>query len=96
MQWQAVGELAVTVQDAVDAVRITVSDTGPGISPRHLEKIFEPFFTAKDKGTGLGLAIVFNIVKKHGGEITASNKNGGAVFEITLPKEIQEKKTDAV
>ena len=91
-----VGELAVRLQDDADAVRITVSDTGPGISPKHLEKIFEPFFTTKDKGTGLGLAIVFNIVKKHGGEIKAGNRNGGAVFEITLPKETREKKADAV
>ncbi len=90
------GDLAVMIQDAADAVKITVSDTGPGISPQHLEKIFEPFFTTKDKGTGLGLAIVFNIVKKHGGEIKAGNKNGGAVFEITLPKKIQETEINAV
>jgi two-component system NtrC family sensor kinase len=90
------GELAVTIQDAADAVRITVSDTGPGISPKHMEKIFEPFFTTKEKGTGLGLAIVFNIVKKHGGEIKAGNRNGGAILEITLPKKIQEIKVDAL
>jgi two-component system, NtrC family, sensor kinase len=90
------GELAVTMQDAADTVRITVSDTGPGISQQHMDKIFEPFFTTKEKGTGLGLAIVFNIVKKHGGEIKAGNKNGGAVLEITLPKKTREIKADAV
>ena len=90
------GELAVKVEEDAEAVRVTVSDTGPGISHDHIEKIFEPFYTTKDKGTGLGLAIVFNIVRKHGGEIKARHKNGGAVFEITLPKEIQDTKIDAV
>jgi signal transduction histidine kinase len=52
-----------------------------------LEKIFEPFYTTKDKGTGLGLAIVFNIIKKHRGEIAAASEEGkGTVFTITLPK----------
>jgi two-component system, NtrC family, sensor kinase len=93
---EGAGELAVTVQETADTVRIAISDTGPGISPKHIEKIFEPFFTTKEKGTGLGLAIVFNIVKKHGGEIKAGNKNGGAMLEITLQKKIQEIKIDAV
>ncbi|MGA2191880.1 MAG: ATP-binding protein [Nitrospirota bacterium] len=79
------GELAVRVSDESGAVRITVSDTGPGIPPERVEKIFEPFYTTKDRGTGLGLAIVFNIVGRHGGDIRARNKDGGgAVFEITL------------
>ena len=80
------GELAVKVEEDAQAVRVTVSDTGPGISHDHIEKIFEPFYTTKDKGTGLGLAIVFNIVRKHGGEIKALGRDEGAAFEITLPK----------
>jgi signal transduction histidine kinase len=80
------GELAVKVEEDAQAVRVTVSDTGPGISHDHIEKVFEPFYTTKDKGTGLGLAIVFNIVRKHGGEIKALGRDEGAAFEITLPK----------
>ncbi|MDA8105214.1 MAG: HAMP domain-containing sensor histidine kinase, partial [Nitrospiraceae bacterium] len=67
-----------------------VSDTGKGMSAETLEKIFEPFYTTKDKGTGLGLAIVFNIVQKHNGKIEAESESGkGAIFRITLPKQMQ-------
>ncbi len=67
---------------------IQIRDTGPGIKPEHLGRIFDPFFTLKDvgKGTGLGLSVVFGIVKKHGGSITAeSPPGGGAMFSIRLP-----------
>jgi len=70
------------------SVRLTVSDTGPGIPEDTLNRIFEPFFTTKEegKGTGLGLAMAYGIVKSHGGTIRASNAaDGGAVFEILLP-----------
>lgn len=81
------GEVTVRVKKDKDAVRITVSDTGAGISLDDMEKVFDPFFTTKEKGTGLGLAIVFNIIKKHGGEITvASEKGRGTDFTITLPE----------
>jgi PAS domain S-box-containing protein len=68
--------------------RISVSDTGPGISRDIQEKIFEPYFTTKDqgKGTGMGLAVVYGIVKKHGGEIRISSEPGrGAAFSVFLP-----------
>jgi signal transduction histidine kinase len=53
-----------------------------------LEKIFEPFYTTKDKGTGLGLAIVFNIINKHGGHIGIESEEGeGTTFTIVLPSE---------
>jgi len=81
------GDLKVSLESKGKDVQIKVSDSGPGIPPDLLERIFEPFFTSKDKGTGLGLAIVFNIVKKHNGDIRAENEaNGGTIFIMTLPK----------
>jgi signal transduction histidine kinase len=65
--------------------RLGVKDTGPGIPPAVLDKIFNPFFTTKESGTGLGLAIVHRIVEAHDGTITAVNgPSGGAVFEIRI------------
>jgi len=67
------------------SVRIWVADTGPGINPEVLNKIFNPFFTTKDTGTGLGLAIVHRIIECHGGLILATNnEQGGATFTILL------------
>ena len=64
----------------------TLDDTGPGISPENLPKIFEPFFSTKPagQGTGLGLAIVRKIMQIHGGSIALSNwKEGGARATLT-------------
>lgn len=67
-------------------VRVTVEDTGPGISPEHLDRIFEPYFTTKEDGTGLGLALAYRIVTEHRGTIRAENPPGaGARFVIDLP-----------
>jgi signal transduction histidine kinase len=64
---------------------LVVQDTGAGIEPALLERIFNPFFTTKETGTGLGLAIVHRIVEAHDGTITASNADGGgARFEIRI------------
>ncbi|MCC6345752.1 MAG: GHKL domain-containing protein [Nitrospirales bacterium] len=80
------GELKVVSERGGDHVMIKVSDTGRGMPSDAEEKIFEPFFTTKDRGTGLGLAIVFNIIRKHGGDISAESAEGrGTTFTITLP-----------
>ncbi|MHB8159079.1 MAG: sensor histidine kinase [Thermoleophilia bacterium] len=81
------GQLTVRIEPEAEAVKIFVSDTGLGISEEDREKVFDPFFTRKDKGTGLGLAIVMNIIRKHGGDISLVSEEGmGTVFEITLPR----------
>ena len=67
-------------------VEITVSDEGIGISKENLQRIFEPYFTTKDKGNGLGLATAYGIIKKHGGFINVTSVVGvGTTFVIYLP-----------
>jgi signal transduction histidine kinase/HAMP domain-containing protein len=70
-----------------DRVQIKVTDTGPGIAPDILPKIFDPFVTTKGAtGTGLGLSISYGIIREHGGAITAESRPGqGATFMIELP-----------
>jgi len=66
-------------------VRITTSDTGPGINPQNAKKIFTPFYSTKTDGMGLGLAISRTIVENHGGTLThETNTEGGATFIFTL------------
>lgn len=64
---------------------VSVSDTGPGISPEHLPKLFEPFYTTKPAGTGLGLAISYGIVQAHGGWIRVTSTSGSTTFTVSLP-----------
>jgi two-component system, NtrC family, sensor kinase len=80
--------LTVRTRRAGDVLRIEVEDTGPGIPPNLLERIFNPFFTTKPtgSGTGLGLSISLGIVREHEGRIWAENAaQGGARFVIELP-----------
>ena len=69
-------------------VRVEVSDTGHGIAPENLHRIYDPFFTTKGakKGTGLGLSVTYGIIQEHGGSIEVSNRRGGgATFRVELP-----------
>jgi len=67
-------------------VVVTVSDSGPGIAPELLHKVFEPFITTKARGSGLGLAISAGIVRTHGGRLRAANRpDGGAMFTAEFP-----------
>ena len=66
-------------------VKITIKDHGIGISNEHIAKIFDPYFTTKEKRTGLGLATTFSIIQKHGGHITVNSELGiGTIFNIYL------------
>jgi two-component system NtrC family sensor kinase len=68
--------------------RVEVSDSGHGIAPENLHRIYDPFFTTKGakKGTGLGLSVTYGIIQEHGGSIEVSNRRGGgATFRVELP-----------
>ena len=87
---QSGGLLVVYTQQflAEGRVLLSVVDTGGGISPEILPKIFEPFFTNKKTGTGLGLSITTEIIHQHGGEIQVeNNEQGGATFKVWFPVE---------
>ena len=67
-------------------VLLSVKDTGPGIDPQILPKIFDPFITSKHTGTGLGLTITHDIIEQHHGRIEAENDpESGAIFNVWLP-----------
>jgi two-component system NtrC family sensor kinase len=69
-------------------VKVEVADTGHGIAPEHIHRIYDPFFTTKAarKGTGLGLSVSYGIIQEHGGSIEVSNRrSGGAQFRLELP-----------
>lgn len=72
-------------------IKISIQDQGTGIPPGHLRKIFDPYFTTKQKGSGLGLAICYSIVKKHDGHISVESVLGsGTTFSIYLPASSKE------
>jgi len=82
------GTLEVRTWTDESSAKIEVADTGPGISPEHLHRIYDPFFTTKAarKGTGLGLSVTYGIIQEHGGSIEVSNRrSGGARFRLDLP-----------
>jgi signal transduction histidine kinase len=72
--------------DDLSGLRLTISDTGPGLDPAVRDRLFDPQVTTKSGGQGLGLAIVRTIISAHGGFIRAQNRReGGARFIIELP-----------
>jgi nitrogen fixation/metabolism regulation signal transduction histidine kinase len=79
------GNVLVSAAREDGNVVIRVRDTGPGIAPADLQKIFIPFFTTKAKGHGIGLALTHRIITQHGGTLTAANSpDGGAVFTVRI------------
>ncbi|MBI5059316.1 PAS domain S-box protein [candidate division KSB1 bacterium] len=80
------GELRIRSEFVGTMLKLAVSDSGPGIPPERLEKIFDAFFTTKPSGSGLGLSICSQIVRNHNGRLEAfSNPGEGATFIMTLP-----------
>jgi two-component system NtrC family sensor kinase len=81
------GELNIDTWQDSDKMMIAISDTGTGISPENMTKIFDPFFSTKDQqGTGLGLSVSYGIIKNHGGTIEVGSTEGvGTRFLISLP-----------
>jgi len=75
-----------TDQTKSGTVRVLIEDTGPGIDPCNLDRIFKPLFTTKATGMGMGLSICHSIISSHGGRIWASQAvNGGSIFQFELP-----------
>jgi signal transduction histidine kinase len=80
-------ELSIsTERDQTDGVLVAVRDSGPGIDPEHVERVFQAFYTTKPSGTGLGLSICRSIIDAHGGRLWAeANEPRGALFRFALP-----------
>jgi len=81
------GRLHVSVARRDNEMRVSFTDTGPGIPAQDIPHVFNPFYTTKPSGTGLGLALSWSIIERHGGTIEVDNVSGGggARFEVILP-----------
>ncbi|MGX9428278.1 ATP-binding sensor histidine kinase [Bradyrhizobium sp. LeoA1S1] len=81
-----VRELLISTEQDQTGVLVAVRDSGPGIDPAHLDRVFDAFYTTKSGGTGMGLSICRSIIHAHGGKLWAeANEPRGAVFQFTLP-----------
>jgi signal transduction histidine kinase len=79
-------ELSISTEQDRTGVLVAVSDSGPGIDPSRLERVFDAFYTTKSSGMGMGLSICRSIVEAHGGRLWAeANEPRGTVFRFTLP-----------
>jgi C4-dicarboxylate-specific signal transduction histidine kinase len=75
-----------TIRDGSGETVVAVQDSGPGLAPDNLDRLFMPFYTTKAQGMGMGLAISRSIVEAHGGRLWATlNHDTGATFQFTLP-----------
>jgi signal transduction histidine kinase len=80
------GTLTIKTERKDNEAVISVCDTGMGIPQKNMSKIFEPYFSTKERGSGLGLTLVFKTIKEHRGDIVVASKEGeGTCFTITLP-----------
>jgi signal transduction histidine kinase len=87
-----IGEGARELQISIEAVpseggvRVGVRDTGPGMNPENLSRLFEPFYTTKAEGMGMGLSICRSIIEAHGGQLWATRcEPQAALFQFTIP-----------
>lgn len=80
-------ELLISTEEGQAGAVVAVRDSGPGIDPEHLDRVFDAFYTTKPSGTGMGLSICRSIIRAHGGQLWAEvNEPRGAVFRFTLPR----------
>ena len=79
-------DLLISTEQDHTGVLVAVRDSGPGIDPSHLERVFDAFYTTKSSGMGMGLSICRSIIEAHGGRLWAeANEPRGAIFQFTLP-----------
>jgi len=79
-------DLLISTEQDHRGVVVAVRDSGPGIDPSHLERVFDAFYTTKSSGTGMGLSICRSIIDAHGGRLWAeANEPRGTTFQFTLP-----------
>lgn len=82
------GALSIRTARVGEEAAVSITDTGAGILPENLERIFDPFFSTKSSGTGLGLSVSLGIVQRHGGRIEVESTPGqGSTFTVWLPLE---------
>jgi signal transduction histidine kinase len=87
------GKVTISARQDGNMVAVSVKDTGPGISPDNMQKLFQPLFTTKLRGIGLGLAVSQRFVEANGGRLEAHSEAGkGSTFIVYLP--IQKKVAD--
>ena len=89
MAGQPGGDLTVSLSASQRWIWLAVEDSGPGVDPAEMQKLFEPFFSTKQEigGTGLGLAISYNIVRRHEGDLRVISHPGeGSRFVVELPR----------
>jgi len=79
-------KLLISTEQDRTGVLVVVRDSGPGLDPSHLERVFDAFYTTKSSGMGMGLSICRSIIHAHGGRLWAeANEPRGAIFQFTLP-----------
>jgi PAS domain S-box-containing protein len=90
-------ELLITTRNLdADQVQVTVEDSGTGLDPNTLDKIFDPFYTTKPGGMGMGLSVSRSILQAHGGRLWAAAKDGpGTIFHFSIPKYHEEESNEA-
>ena len=89
---EGVRELSISTEPTqASSILIAVRDTGPGIDPEYVDRVFKPFYTTKSTGIGMGLSICRSIIDAHGGRLWAeANRPRGATFQFTLPASIDD------
>jgi signal transduction histidine kinase len=79
-------QLLITTEQGANGVLVAVRDSGPGINPEHIERVFDAFYTTKPSGVGMGLSICRSIIEAHSGRLWAdTNEPRGAAFQFILP-----------